>query len=126
MMTENTVQTAENYLAARVQELEAALGFQKELNRKNIDSIDRLRNDIVMLKSGRLLTKVEAWEYVQSEDLPLNFGARLESFIEFYECDNCDGRLCMGCVFREWNHTCANDCPDCCKDGHLIEVVTVL
>ncbi len=31
------------------------------------------------------------------------------------ECDNCDGRKCMGCVFRERDHTCADDCPVCCS-----------
>lgn len=29
-------------------------------------------------------------------------------------CRNCDGRKCMGCVFREHPHDCADDCPDCC------------
>lgn len=31
-------------------------------------------------------------------------------------CANCDGRGCMGCVLREWDHDCANDCPFCCED----------
>lgn len=30
------------------------------------------------------------------------------------ECENCNGRGCMGCVFREWGHVCADDCPHCC------------
>ena len=29
-------------------------------------------------------------------------------------CRNCDGLKCMGCVFREYDHDCADDCPDCC------------
>ena len=29
-------------------------------------------------------------------------------------CTNCDGRKCMGCVFREYDHLCADDCPECC------------
>ncbi|TDZ92180.1 hypothetical protein CCUG60885_04294 [Mycobacteroides salmoniphilum] len=29
-------------------------------------------------------------------------------------CRNCDDRKCMGCVFREYDHDCADDCPDCC------------
>lgn len=29
-------------------------------------------------------------------------------------CRNCDGRKCMGCVFREYDHDCKHDCPDCC------------
>lgn len=30
-------------------------------------------------------------------------------------CSNCDDRRCMGCVCREWDHDCANDCPECCE-----------
>lgn len=30
------------------------------------------------------------------------------------DCPNCNGRGCMGCVMREWDHNCANDCPMCC------------
>lgn len=30
------------------------------------------------------------------------------------DCSNCDGRKCMGCVFREYDHDCADDCPFCC------------
>lgn len=29
-------------------------------------------------------------------------------------CENCDGRKCMGCVCREYDHDCADDCPVCC------------
>lgn len=29
-------------------------------------------------------------------------------------CSNCDGRKCMGCVFRDWEHECEDDCPNCC------------
>jgi hypothetical protein len=29
-------------------------------------------------------------------------------------CRNCDDRKCMGCVFREYDHECVSDCPDCC------------
>lgn len=31
------------------------------------------------------------------------------------DCRNCDGRKCMGCVFREHPHDCADDCPECCE-----------
>lgn len=31
------------------------------------------------------------------------------------QCRNCDDRKCMGCVFREYDHDCSNDCPDCCR-----------
>lgn len=33
---------------------------------------------------------------------------------QFSECRNCDDRKCMGCVFREHDHTCKDDCPECC------------
>lgn len=29
-------------------------------------------------------------------------------------CVNCDGRLCMSCVFREVHDECRDDCPFCC------------
>ena len=29
-------------------------------------------------------------------------------------CENCDGRKCMGCIFREYDHECQDDCPMCC------------
>lgn len=31
-----------------------------------------------------------------------------------YACANCDDRKCMGCIFREYNHNCEDDCPSCC------------
>lgn len=31
-------------------------------------------------------------------------------------CGNCDGRGCMGCVCREYDHDCADDCPVCCPE----------
>ena len=31
-------------------------------------------------------------------------------------CKNCDGRHCMSCVMRIWDHICQNDCPICCID----------
>lgn len=31
-------------------------------------------------------------------------------------CRNCDDVRCMGCVFREYYHTCVDDCPDCCAE----------
>lgn len=38
-------------------------------------------------------------------------------------CGNCDGRKCMGCVFREYDHDCADDCPDCCTTARTPRVV---
>lgn len=34
---------------------------------------------------------------------------------EIEGCPNCDGRKCMGCVFREYDHDCKYDCPLCCE-----------
>jgi hypothetical protein len=31
-------------------------------------------------------------------------------------CENCDGRKCMSCCFREWHDECEDDCPFCCLD----------
>lgn len=39
------------------------------------------------------------------------------------DCRNCDGRRCMGCVFREYDHDCADDCPDCCTPPRTPRVV---
>ena len=41
------------------------------------------------------------------------------------ECENCDGRKCMGCVMREWGHECADDCPTCCPDADAPDSVLV-
>jgi len=35
------------------------------------------------------------------------------------DCPNCDGRKCMGCIFREYDHDCADDCPVCRREGEL-------
>lgn len=36
---------------------------------------------------------------------------------QYVECRNCDDRKCMGCVFREWGHECADNCPMCCANS---------
>lgn len=33
------------------------------------------------------------------------------------DCTNCDGTGCMGCVFREYDHDCRDDCPECCGEN---------
>lgn len=68
-----------------------------------------------MLSNPDLLTKVEAEYFLSSGgNLPDNFTERIKNFIKFYKCSNCDGRLCMGCVMREYDHECADDCPFYC------------
>ncbi len=32
-------------------------------------------------------------------------------------CVNCNDRLCMACVMREWHERCEDDCPVCCVPG---------
>ncbi len=45
---------------------------------------------------------------------------------EEVECENCNGRKCMGCVLREWDHKCAEDCPSCCTwEGRIAVAVYV-
>ena len=39
-------------------------------------------------------------------------------------CRNCDGRKCMGCVLREYDHYCADDCPDCCAPTAYYDPLT--
>ena len=67
---------------------------------------------------GPTLNKVEAFHYLVDGILPANFADRVKLILDpIYSCDNCDDRLCMGCIFREYDHECADDCPDCCEDG---------
>lgn len=30
-------------------------------------------------------------------------------------CNNCGGRKCMSCIFREIHDQCEDDCPLCCE-----------
>lgn len=66
-----------------------------------------------------MLTKVEAHRWLQDGTLPDNFADRVRNVLAF-SCMNCDGRRCMGCIFREYDHECADDCPDCCVDGNCV------
>lgn len=36
-------------------------------------------------------------------------------------CRNCDDRQCMGCVARDYDHTCQHDCPDCGPGAGALE-----
>jgi hypothetical protein len=42
------------------------------------------------------------------------------------DCENCGGRGCMGCIFREYDHDCADNCPICCHDNFQTEEVEVV
>src|ERR1035437_2483450 len=61
-----------------------------------------------------MLTRSEATTYLRDGSLPENFAGRVENIVEFEHCTNCDGRLCMGCVLRVYEHECRPDCPFCC------------
>lgn len=39
------------------------------------------------------------------------------------DCQNCQGRGCMDCVFRVYDHECADDCPSCCQCPECFGVV---
>lgn len=42
------------------------------------------------------------------------------------DCENCDGRGCMCCVFREIHDACERDCPTCCGDDRTTtEIVRI-
>lgn len=38
------------------------------------------------------------------------------------DCTNCDGRGCMGCVLRWYDHECRNDCPFCCETSPTFDL----
>lgn len=63
---------------------------------------------------GYPLTLNEARHYLATGEMPDNWRERVELFVEFGTCQNCDGRKCMGCIFRDWDHDCNDDCPHCC------------
>ena len=44
------------------------------------------------------------------------FFRRIENHDKNGGCCNCGGRKCMGCVFREYDHDCKDDCPECCEE----------
>lgn len=67
--------------------------------------------------NGPQLSKSEAARYLRDGTLPENFRDRVQLLVECYECENCDGRLCMDCVLRIEHDSCRNDCPFCCEDG---------
>lgn len=60
------------------------------------------------------------------DDLAAGRVSRRDDYLEPEDpeyCGNCDGRKCMGCVFREYDHDCADDCPDCCTTARTPRVV---
>ncbi|WP_157897454.1 hypothetical protein [Mycobacteroides chelonae] len=67
---------------------------------------------------------VIAWQGVWYEEMkPSDPTAQQEPEDPRDYCRNCDGRKCMGCVFREYDHDCADDCPDCCTPPRTPRVV---
>ena len=38
-----------------------------------------------------------------------------------WDCDNCDGRFCMDCIFRIIHDECLHDCPSCAPQESVKE-----
>ena len=55
----------------------------------------------------------ECWQSNESPDETVELLKVLRKH-SYVICPNCDGRKCMGCVFREYDHDCTRDCPTCC------------
>jgi len=76
-------------------------------------------------RRGLLLAMLDALETTHEADTAHDVALERERVAAWLEshatCGNCDGRLCMGCIFREYDHTCAEDCPDCCEGGQMID-----
>jgi len=67
---------------------------------------------------GFPLTQNEAAAYLKDGTLPDNFGQRVENWLEFGACENCDNRRCMHFVMRDWwdgeiDRCDGYCCPDC-------------
>lgn len=60
------------------------------------------------------LSHNEMRAFLKTGEMPEAYVERVDLDMEFLSCANCDNRRCMGCVWREWDHECADDCPDCC------------
>ena len=75
-----------------------------------------------------LLTKREARDFLETNVLPDNFTERLivqaELVRDVWPCTNCDGRKCMGCVMREYDHECSESQCDFCyqKGSHVSDM----
>jgi hypothetical protein len=57
-----------------------------------------------MLETGKLPD-----DFTKPENVKL-----MAEMILLEPCINCDDRKCMGCIFREYYHDCADDCGFCC------------
>jgi hypothetical protein len=63
------------------------------------------------------LTHNEALAYVKDGTLPENFAERVELFLEFAACPNCDNVRCMHFVMRDWYSDDIDRCGGwCCPD----------
>ena len=52
----------------------------------------------------------------KAHTFPSEYGGLWDCPGQYSECRNCDDRKCVGCVFREYDHDCVDDCPFCCSD----------
>lgn len=69
-----------------------------------------------MYRSDFPFTKDEARRFLRTRELPDMFESRVKLFLQLDSCTNCDERKCMGCIFREYDHDCKDDCPFCCEE----------
>lgn len=64
--------------------------------------------------SEGLFTHNEALAYLANGALPDNFRDRLENFIEFESCSNCDDVRCMHFRMRDWWSADFDECDGWC------------
>lgn len=67
------------------------------------------------------LTKDEIRRWLRAGEMPNNYRERCLIDLEFDSCGNCDDRKCMGCVMRDYDHECRDDCPSCCMEPPVAE-----
>lgn len=103
-------------LDALVGELIAERDRHAELSAHRLKLLDQAhRQRDRMYHNGEILTKVEAEAWLSRGELPDNFRDRLENFVEFYQCPNCDGQEDMNIVMRCWDDE-PSWCPFCVSE----------
>lgn len=87
------------------------------------------RDSLLARKTRCAARRRQLQSRAQTSDLrllnaPFGIGSTRESQADCHQadgpqamtCTNCDGRKCMGCVLREYDHQCQDDCPFCCAE----------
>ncbi len=62
---------------------------------------------------GFPLTQNEARRFLDTGELPDEFKERVENWLEFGSCENCDNVRCMHFVLRDWGSE-ADECDGWC------------